>query len=707
MVGSVKSDYGMGLGKVVMDEDSRTPRISQKVAGIDIEEYISAIKDARKSDEKIYQDKIDKNTKVLSALSTFQTKLQTLQDSVATMANRFSTTQKNIKPTAFNAHTIQTSTMGASSIVGMTAFDKASNGPFSVRVDQLASYDIKRGSVSATSLGAALSITGSFEVGTPLGTTNTINITSNMSLSDIQLAINNVQSETRVAADISTVSIGSTNTYELKLKAQSSGAPIILSNTSGTPLTSLGISTVTSNKLCGAVSAANETTALNLSGDFTFGIQSGGSSTITLDPSMSISDVITQINTQTGTTGITASYDMLGFSTPSVYQIKLEAASGQIVEVSDTAGAVVGLGLDQPIADFNDLCAKVNVDGTDYKKRSNTISDILTGVTLDLISPSTTVVNAVVADDKSAFFTNLNTFVQNYNDLITFYNSETKAKVVNGIPQGADEGADLYGNNFIRDTMSAIKSSLTGGVSGSPIMTSTNGIVSLGSIGLSTQPDGTIIQRSESDLTFAIDNNYDDIKQLFMNTVVVNDMNFNLKSIPTKVPANVGGQSIAVNISSDASGNISATIGIGGTNYPAVVDVKSYGVRVTGISGNPGDSYSFQGFSLDYTGTIANSSAVSTTFSVTQGLMAGLDAQTIRVLDETPISGSDGKMGTLFSEIAVLTKSNGTQQKMIDKIEQSADRESSRLQKEFMRVYEATIQLENIMNMLDSFKKAG
>jgi hypothetical protein len=45
---SVKSDYGMGLGRVVLDEGSRTPRVSQKVAGIDIEEYISAVKIAEK-----------------------------------------------------------------------------------------------------------------------------------------------------------------------------------------------------------------------------------------------------------------------------------------------------------------------------------------------------------------------------------------------------------------------------------------------------------------------------------------------------------------------------------------------------------------------------------------------------------------------------------------------------------------------------------
>jgi flagellar hook-associated protein 2 len=119
---------------------------------------------------------------------------------------------------------------------------------------------------------------------------------------------------------------------------------------------------------------------------------------------------------------------MLGYGAPSKYQIKLAAASGQIVSVSDTTGAVAGLGLDQPITDFNSLCSKLNVDGTDYKKRSNTISDILTGVTLDLKTTSSTVVNAVVNDDKSTFFLNLNTFVQNYNSLMEFYNEQTKQK---------------------------------------------------------------------------------------------------------------------------------------------------------------------------------------------------------------------------------------------------------------------------------------
>jgi flagellar hook-associated protein 2 len=707
MVNSVKSDYGMGLGRVVVDEGSRTPRVSQKVAGIDIEEYIGAIKDARKSEEKIYQDKIDKNTKVLSALSTFQTKLQALQNVTATMANRISSTQKTIKPTSFSSHTVQSTTVGSDSIVGLTAFDTASNGPFSVRVDQLATYDLKRGSIQTTAMGTALNITGSFELGTPLGVNKTINITSDMSLSDIQLAINNVQSDTKVVADVSLVSIGSTSTYELKLKAQASGAPIILSNTSGTPLTDLGISTATTNVMCGVLAATDEVTALNLTGDFTFGVQSGTTSTLNLTGNESLSDIVSQINAQTGTTGITASYDMLGYGDPSKYQIKLEATSGQIVQVSDTAGAVAGLGLDQPITDFNSLCSKLTVDGTAYKKRSNTISDILTGVTLDLRSTSATTVNAIVSDDKSTFFSNLNSFVQNYNDLMQFYNDQTKAKVVNGIPEGASEGADLYGNNFARDTILALKASLTGGVPGSSIMTSSSGITSLRSLGLSFQADGTIVQTSEADLTSAIDNNYDDIKQLFMNTVVMNDSDFRLRNLPTKLPANLGGASISVNIAKDASGNLSATFGVGSSTYSAQVVETSSGFTVTGIPPGTSDTYSFQGLILDYTGTVANGASVSTTFSVTQGRMAALDAQTIQVLDENYVDGTGNKRGTLFAEINTLTKSNSTQQRIIDKIEKNSQQETARLQREFMRVYEATMELENIMNMLDSFKKAG
>jgi hypothetical protein len=48
-----------------------------------------------------------------------------------------------------------------------------------------------------------------------------------------------------------------------------------------------------------------------------------------------------------------------------------------------------------------------------------------------------------------------------------------------------------------------------------------------------------------------------------------------------------------------------------------------------------------------------------------------------------------------------------TQKRIIDKIELNSTKETARLQKEFMRVYEATMELENIMNMLDSFKKAS
>jgi hypothetical protein len=202
----------------------------------------------------------------------------------------------------------------------------------------------------------------------------------------------------------------------------------------------------------------------------------------------------------------------------------------------------------------------------------------------------------------------------------------------------------------------AIKASLTGGVPGSSIMTDLSGITSLRSLGLSFQPDGTIVQSSESDLTSAIDNNYDQIKQLFMNTVVMNDSNFRLKDLPAKLPTNLGGASISVNISKDVSGNLSATLGVGGSIYSAQVVATSSGFTVKANPPGASDTYSLQGFVLDYTGTIADGAAASTTFSITQGRMAALDALTIQILDETNVEGTNSKMGSLFAEINSLTK---------------------------------------------------
>lgn len=730
MVNSVRSDYGMGIGRVIVDDETNTPKVSQKVAGLDIEEYISAVKDAKKAQEKPYQDKIDKNTKTLAALSTFQTKLQSVQALAQTMANRISSTQPIVTTDVFDSHTVNTTTstgMPASGIVNLSAFENAYIGSFSLTVNQLASYDLIQGQITTASPSDPLNLSGSFSVGSSVGTNETITLTPDMSLLDVQNAINNVSNTTQVSCDLSMISGGANMTYALKFKAQQSGMPLILGNTSGTPLASLGINQATTNKICGELRTANEATALALSGSLTVGVQSGSTATVAITSDMTLTDVINSINAQTATTGVTASYDMTYYSSPSSYQIKLSAASStNVVTISDSGGVINGLGLDVPTSDFNDLCANLTVDGTVYKKRNNSVSDIVTGVTMDLNSASTTVITGTVSQDKTAFVSQFDNFITAYNDLISFYNDETKAKIgADGTYNGAGDGADLFGNRFVQDCMMQIKSSLTGGVPGASLNVSTLFAMGTGipSMGLQTQPDGTILLADQSAFNNAVGTSFSDIQVLMQNTVATSDVNYRVKDVPANLPNQLGNNPITTSLSWDSTGVVTANFIVDGVSYAADVFGNSTGLTLIGRNDAGNNNTLLAGLSITYSGPLAGNpttdpatkittsttvnQTASATATITQGRMAELDAILTSFLNQNTDPATGKKMGSIFSEVDVLNSNSSTQKKIIDKIEVDIKKEGARLERSFERVYKATFELENIMSMIESFNKSN
>ncbi len=713
MVASVRSDYGMGIGKVVIDKDTNSPKISQKVAGLDIDDYISAVQEARKAQEKPYQDKIDKNTKTLAALSTFQTKLKAVQDLAKTMANRISSTQPRVTNNVFQQHGVMATTstgQNYTDIVNISASESALLGSFSMQVNQLASSDMKKGTIRATAMNQNLNITGKFSIGTTAGIEKTIEITDRMSLADIQNAINAVSADTKVSADVSLTSIGATSTFELKLKAQGSGEAIVLQTISGNPLTDLGFSQTTSNKICGILKATDETTALKLNGSLTIGTQGGGSESISLTDTMSLSDIVAAINQKTSSTGVTASYDLAYYSTPSKYQIKLEATTGNTVIISDTNEMANALGLNVPVADFNDLCAKVIVDGSSYKKRSNTISDIINGVTLNLQSASPAIVQGAVIEDKDQFANTFIEFMGAWNDLNSFYNDQTKTKTnPDGKSIAAAEGADLYGNTYARSAMSALKSVLTGQTAGVSLATKeSSSTTALTIMGIKMQPDGSIKFENDTDFSTAISNSYSDIKKLLTNTVSVSNSDLKVIDMPTKLPASIAGKPITVQISKNSTGEVTATLMVNSVAYPVTATTSGGSITIAAIKDSEGKGTPIEGIKLRFDGNLTDNNSISIEIkSMTQGPMARLDNEFNNILDENVDATTGKKKGTIFVEIENYDKKNASQQKIIDKIEANAKTEAARLEKEFKSVYEATIQLENIMSMIDSFNKAN
>jgi len=154
-------------------------------------------------------------------------------------------------------------------------------------------------------------------------------------------------------------------------------------------------------------------------------------------------------------------------------------------------------------ASLND--AQVKVDGFTITKATNAITDVIPGVTLNLIKASAVGVatNLTVTRDNAAVKTSVESFVKAYNDIrktvtdLTSYNAGTK------------QGAILQGDSSAVGVLRQIRSTLN-----NTVQFSTGTLTLLSQIGVSFQKDGSLALDSTK-LDTAITNNFSDIANLF------------------------------------------------------------------------------------------------------------------------------------------------------------------------------------------------
>jgi flagellar hook-associated protein 2 len=317
------------------------------------------------------------------------------------------------------------------------------------------------------------------------------------------------------------------------LSATSSSASVGVSATSGAvPGTySVGVSALAQAQSLVATGQASSTTAIGTGSpttlSFTFGSISGGSlsngtytgasftpngngsKTITIDSSNnSLSGIASAINA--ANIGVSASIINDGSATP--YRLVLTSTTGasnsmQIAVSGDTALASL---LNENPAGTQNLSqtsaaqsAQLTVNGISVTQSSNTVSNVIQGVTLNLNGVTTGNATVSVANDTTGISAAVNTFVSAYNALntavqgVASYNSSTST------------GGVLMGDpmvNAIQTQMHALLNNAIGNT--------TNTYSTLESIGVTFQKDGSLALDTTK-LNNAISANASDIASLF------------------------------------------------------------------------------------------------------------------------------------------------------------------------------------------------
>jgi flagellar hook-associated protein 2 len=242
----------------------------------------------------------------------------------------------------------------------------------------------------------------------------------------------------------------------LAQKEGSSSNENVLELTAATSSAAAGTHTVLVNSLAQTSSGylAEITNASDtLAGSITLQVGNGTAQTVTLNSSNdTLSGLAAAINASNA--GVTAS--VLTDATGSRLSLVsgTSGASGNITvsanSIVDSSNANAALGYTSAVTGAN---ASLTVDGVNLTSASNTVTNLIPGVTFQLLATSTTPVQVVIGNDNTDVESTVNQLVTDYNSLISALNTQ-EGNTSSGTPE------PLFGS----PTLSLLQQELLGGL---------------------------------------------------------------------------------------------------------------------------------------------------------------------------------------------------------------------------------------------------
>jgi len=438
----------------------------------------------------------------------------------------------------------------------------------------------------------------------------------------------------------------------------SSALSMTVNNGSETGDHTLTISQVaTAQKVIGT-SQSSESTALGYTGTFTLGLSGGSTSSISVTSSMSMQDVVDAINAQTSTTNVQAS--IVEVSSGS-YEMVLTATNDNVdISYSSTSGTDVlnSLGVTDSSGSFSDVlqtaqAAEFTLDGISLTRSTNDISDVLSGVTFDLLqaTPSGTTLNISIGADTDQITSAVQAFATDYNT----FRDDVIAQSATSSDGTAASTAVLFGDSTMRDVMTQIEQALSTSVGG----------LSMADLGLSFNENNEL-ELNTGTLATVLDSNLSGVATLLAAQTTTSSSQLSV------VNSGTSPQSFTLAVAMDSSGNLTS----------ASVDGDSSQFTVSGdtIIGNAGTVYA--GMAFIYTG--------STSQSITVTSSSGLASQIYNIANNF----GDTSTGAIQTLISNLQSQDDDYTDQVDTIESDASAYQTQLQDQYAQ-YQAQIETAN------------
>ncbi|MCP3413672.1 flagellar filament capping protein FliD [Bradyrhizobium brasilense] len=412
----------------------------------------------------------------------------------------------------------------------------------------------------------------------------------------------------------------------------------------------------TPQKVIGA-SQSSSSTALGLSGTVSLGLSGGTSTAISITSGMSMQDIVDTINAQTSTTNVQASivqvssgsYEMVLTGTQDAADITYSSTSGDDIlnklGVTDTSGAFTDVLQKSQSAEFT-------LDGIALTRNTNDISDVLSGVTFDLLqpTPSGTSLNISIETDTSQITSALQTFVTNYNA----FRDQVIAQSAQNSDGTAASSAVLFGDSTMRDIMTQLQQVLSGTVGG----------MTMADLGLSFNENNEL-QLDTGTLSTVLTQNLAGVTQLLSAQTTTSSSQLSVVNTGTSP------QSFTLDLTVDSTGTLTGA-SVGG-------DSSGFSVVGNTIIGNSGTIYA--GMAFTYTG--------STSQSITVTSSSGLATQLYQLAHTS--SGTSGQLQTMITNL----QSRDTDlQSQVSDIQSNAATFKAQLQVQYAN-YQAAIESAN------------
>jgi flagellar hook-associated protein 2 len=425
----------------------------------------------------------------------------------------------------------------------------------------------------------------------------------------------------------------------------------------------------TAEKVAGTTQSS-KTDALGYSGTFSLGLEGGSSADITITSDMSLDAIASAINAQSSTTNVDAwvtkvsdgSYELVLSGTQDNASISYSSTSGDDVlnklGVTDSSGAFSNV-LQAAQA------AKFTLDGVSLTRSTNDITDVLDGVTLDLVqpTPSGTTINVSIGTDTSQIQTAVQTFVTDYNK----FRDAVIAQQATSTDGTASSTAVLFGDGTMRDLMTQIQGVMAGSVGG----------LSMSDIGLSFNENNEL-ELNANTLSSILSTNLSGVTKLLSAQTTTSSSQL------TVVNTGFAPQSLTLDLTVDSSGKLSSA-SVGG-------DSSLFSVKGNSIIGNSGTIYA--GMAFTYTGTTSQSITVTST--------QGFATQIYQIAKNA--SQSSGSLQTLISNLQTQDDTNQTK---INDIESAASTYQSQLQARYASYQSAISSADNTLNYLKALLNAN